>query len=48
MDAMQPGEVERCAKRALEIHGKLHGVANCVGSVLLFASAADDVRRAGR
>jgi NAD(P)-dependent dehydrogenase (short-subunit alcohol dehydrogenase family) len=29
------GEVERCAKQIVEKHGRLDGIANCVGSVLL-------------
>jgi NAD(P)-dependent dehydrogenase (short-subunit alcohol dehydrogenase family) len=35
LDATLPGEVERCAKAAFENHGRLDGIANCVGSVLL-------------
>jgi NAD(P)-dependent dehydrogenase (short-subunit alcohol dehydrogenase family) len=34
-DAMVPGELERRAKQAIEEHGPLSGIANCIGSVLL-------------
>jgi 3-oxoacyl-[acyl-carrier protein] reductase len=34
-DAMVPGEMERCATQAIEAHGRLDGIANCIGSVLL-------------
>jgi NAD(P)-dependent dehydrogenase (short-subunit alcohol dehydrogenase family) len=35
LDATRAGEVERCARQASESHGRLDGIANCVGSVLL-------------
>ena len=35
LDATVEGDVARCAGQALEIHGRLDGIANCVGSVLL-------------
>ena len=35
LDATQTVEVESCAKRAIESHGRLDGIANCVGSVLI-------------
>lgn len=35
LDATDATEVERCARRAIETHGRLDGIANCVGSVLL-------------
>jgi NAD(P)-dependent dehydrogenase (short-subunit alcohol dehydrogenase family) len=35
LDATEPGAVERCAEQAIESHGRLDGIANCVGSVLL-------------
>jgi NAD(P)-dependent dehydrogenase (short-subunit alcohol dehydrogenase family) len=35
LDATIPGEVERCAEQVCESHGRLDGIANCVGSVLL-------------
>jgi NAD(P)-dependent dehydrogenase (short-subunit alcohol dehydrogenase family) len=35
LDATQAGEVDRCVKQILESHGRLDGIANCVGSVLL-------------
>jgi NAD(P)-dependent dehydrogenase (short-subunit alcohol dehydrogenase family) len=35
MDATREGEVERCARRVIEDHGRLDGIANCIGTVLL-------------
>lgn len=35
LDATSTGEVEACLRRAAEIFGRLDGVANCVGSLLL-------------
>lgn len=35
LDATQPGEVERGAQRAIDLHGRLDGIANCIGSILL-------------
>jgi NAD(P)-dependent dehydrogenase (short-subunit alcohol dehydrogenase family) len=35
LDATRPDEVEACAKRAVEVYGRLDGIANCVGSVFL-------------
>jgi NAD(P)-dependent dehydrogenase (short-subunit alcohol dehydrogenase family) len=35
LDATRPGEVESCAKQAIESHGRLDGIANCIGTVLL-------------
>ncbi len=35
VDATKPSEVEAAAARALEVHGRLDGLANCVGSILL-------------
>jgi NAD(P)-dependent dehydrogenase (short-subunit alcohol dehydrogenase family) len=35
LDATQTDEVGSCAKRAIESHGRLDGIANCVGSVLI-------------
>lgn len=35
LDATSTGEVEACLRRAVEIFGRLDGVANCVGSLLL-------------
>jgi NAD(P)-dependent dehydrogenase (short-subunit alcohol dehydrogenase family) len=34
-DATRPGEVEAAAAAAVAAHGRLDGVANCVGSILL-------------
>jgi NAD(P)-dependent dehydrogenase (short-subunit alcohol dehydrogenase family) len=35
LDATQPGPVEDCLRRAVEVFGRIDGVANCVGSFLL-------------
>jgi len=35
LDATKPAEVEAAAAKALEAHGRLDGLANCVGSILL-------------
>jgi NAD(P)-dependent dehydrogenase (short-subunit alcohol dehydrogenase family) len=35
LDATKPAEVEGAAAKAVEVHGRLDGVANCVGSFLL-------------
>jgi len=35
LDATQPGQVEACLRRAAEAFGRIDGVANCVGSILL-------------
>lgn len=35
LDATQPEAVDQCIKRAIELYGKVDGVANCVGSLLL-------------
>jgi NAD(P)-dependent dehydrogenase (short-subunit alcohol dehydrogenase family) len=35
LDATKPAEVEAAAARAVEAHGRLDGLANCVGSILL-------------
>jgi NAD(P)-dependent dehydrogenase (short-subunit alcohol dehydrogenase family) len=35
LDATRPAEVETCLKEAVGRYGQLHGVANCVGSLLL-------------
>jgi NAD(P)-dependent dehydrogenase (short-subunit alcohol dehydrogenase family) len=35
LDATQFDEVERCIAAAVETHGRVDGIANCVGSVLL-------------
>ena len=35
LDATQPGPVEACLRRAVEVFGRIDGVANCVGSFLL-------------
>jgi NAD(P)-dependent dehydrogenase (short-subunit alcohol dehydrogenase family) len=35
LDATDPGEVERCVGQTIELQGRLDGIANCVGSVLL-------------
>lgn len=35
LDATRASEVERCAEQAIETHGRLDGIANCVGSVLI-------------
>ena len=35
LDATKPAEVEAAAAKAVEWHGRLDGVANCVGSILL-------------
>jgi NAD(P)-dependent dehydrogenase (short-subunit alcohol dehydrogenase family) len=35
LDATQAAEVLRCAKQAIEDHGRLDGIANCIGTVLL-------------
>lgn len=35
LDATKPAEVEAAAAKAVEVHGRLDGLANCVGSILL-------------
>ncbi len=35
LDATSPAEVEAAAAKAVEVHGRLDGLANCVGSILL-------------
>jgi len=35
VDADEPASIEACVKTAAEQHGKITGVANCIGSVLL-------------
>ena len=35
LDATSTGEVEACLRRAVELFGRIDGVANCVGSLLL-------------
>jgi NAD(P)-dependent dehydrogenase (short-subunit alcohol dehydrogenase family) len=35
LDATSPSAVEAAAAKAVEIHGRLDGLANCVGSILL-------------
>jgi NAD(P)-dependent dehydrogenase (short-subunit alcohol dehydrogenase family) len=35
LDATNPSAVETAAAKAVEIHGRLDGLANCVGSILL-------------
>jgi NAD(P)-dependent dehydrogenase (short-subunit alcohol dehydrogenase family) len=35
LDPTKPSEVEAAAARAVELHGRLDGLANCVGSILL-------------
>jgi len=35
LDATQPGQVEACLRRAVDVFGRIDGVANCVGSFLL-------------
>jgi NAD(P)-dependent dehydrogenase (short-subunit alcohol dehydrogenase family) len=35
LDATEPAHVEACLRRAAEVFGRLDGVANCVGSLLL-------------
>ena len=35
LDATAPDQVEACLRRAAEVFGRLDGVANCVGSLLL-------------
>jgi len=35
LDATEPDQVEACLRRAAEVFGRLDGVANCVGSLLL-------------
>ncbi len=35
LDATQPEQVERCLARAVDLHGRVDGVCNCVGSLLL-------------
>jgi NAD(P)-dependent dehydrogenase (short-subunit alcohol dehydrogenase family) len=35
LDATKPAEVESAAAKAIEVHGRLDGLANCVGSILL-------------
>ena len=35
LDATSTGEVEACLRRAVELFGRVDGVANCVGSLLL-------------
>lgn len=35
LDATRPAEVEAAAAKTVELHGRLDGLANCVGSILL-------------
>jgi NAD(P)-dependent dehydrogenase (short-subunit alcohol dehydrogenase family) len=35
LDATKPAEVEAAAAKAVDVHGRLDGLANCVGSILL-------------
>lgn len=35
LDATQTGQVERCVEQTVETYGRVDGIANCVGSVLL-------------
>src|SRR5450755_2716403 len=35
VDATNLRQVEACMKQAFELYGQVHGIANCVGSVLL-------------
>jgi 3-oxoacyl-[acyl-carrier protein] reductase len=35
VDASNLGQVDLCVKRATELYGPIHGVANCVGSLML-------------
>jgi NAD(P)-dependent dehydrogenase (short-subunit alcohol dehydrogenase family) len=35
LDATKPADVEEAAAKAVALHGHLHGLANCVGSLLL-------------
>jgi NAD(P)-dependent dehydrogenase (short-subunit alcohol dehydrogenase family) len=35
LDATQMDQVDQCVKKAVEIYGRIEGVANCVGSILL-------------
>ena len=35
LDATQTGQVERCMEQTVETYGRVDGIANCVGSVLL-------------
>jgi len=35
LDATVPGAVDACFDRALELHGRIDGAANCIGSLLL-------------
>jgi NAD(P)-dependent dehydrogenase (short-subunit alcohol dehydrogenase family) len=35
LDATKPAEVEAAAAKAVEVHGRLDGLASCVGSILL-------------
>ena len=35
VDARKPAEVEAAAAKAVEVHGRLDGLASCVGSILL-------------
>jgi NAD(P)-dependent dehydrogenase (short-subunit alcohol dehydrogenase family) len=35
LDATKPAEVEAAVAKAVELHGRLDGLANCVGSILL-------------
>ncbi len=35
LDATKPAEVEAAAAKAVELHGRLDGLASCVGSILL-------------
>jgi NAD(P)-dependent dehydrogenase (short-subunit alcohol dehydrogenase family) len=35
LDATQTDQVERCVERTVETYGRVDGIANCVGSVLL-------------
>ena len=40
VDATQFEEVDACVKQAVELHGRLDGVANCIGSLLLKSAHA--------
>ncbi len=35
LDATQPDQVESCINRAVDLYGRIDGIANCVGSLLL-------------
>ena len=35
LDATQTGQVDRCVEQTVETYGRVDGIANCVGSVLL-------------